>query len=67
MRISGTSPKNRHRAVGYVRRSTDRQEQSLFGSVQSVGLYDLGGSGAMEQVAADIRAYWPKRTAPAKE
>ena len=39
----------------------------LFGSVQSVKLYDLDGSGAIEQLAADIRAYWQKHTTVAEE
>lgn len=39
----------------------------LFGLVQSFRLYDLDGSGAIEQLAADIRAYWQKHTAVAEE
>ncbi len=39
----------------------------LLSSVQSVRLYDLDGSGAIEQLAATIRAYWQKHTAVAEE
>ncbi len=38
----------------------------LLSSVQSVKLYDLDGSGAIEQLAADIRAYWQKHTSAAE-
>ena len=39
----------------------------LLSSVQSVKLYDLDGSGAIEQLAATIRAYWQEHTAVAEE
>ena len=39
----------------------------LFGSVQSFKLYDLDGSGAIEQLATDIKAYWQKHTSAAEE
>ncbi len=39
----------------------------LFGSVQSFKLYDLDGSGAIEKLAADIKAYWQEHTAVAEE
>ena len=37
----------------------------LCRSVQSVKLYDLDGSGAVEPLAATIRAYWQKHAAVA--
>ncbi len=39
----------------------------LLSSVQSVKLYDLDGSGAIEKLAADIRAYWQKHTTVTEE
>ena len=39
MRRNGTSPKNRHRAVGYVRRSTERQEQSIADQKRALESY----------------------------
>ena len=39
----------------------------LFSAVQSFKLYDLDGSGAIEKLAADIRAYWQKYTTVTEE
>ena len=39
----------------------------LLSSVQSVKLYDLDGSGAIEQLAATIRAYWQEHTTVTEE
>ena len=39
----------------------------LLSSVQSIKLYNLDGSGAIEQLAAKIRAYWQKHTTVTKE
>ncbi len=39
----------------------------LLGKAESKKLYDLDGSGAIEQLAADIRAYWQKHTTVAEE
>ena len=39
----------------------------LLSAVQSFRLYDLDGSGAIEQLAADIRAYWQKHTVVTEE
>ncbi len=39
----------------------------LLSEVQSVRLYDLEGSGAIEELAADTRSYWQKHTVVAEE
>ena len=51
----------------YRRASASQLNCQLLSEVQSVRLYDLDGSGAIEQLAADIRAYWRKHTAVVEE
>ena len=66
------SPGNRLRTKAIVigkgrggPRNPERElSAQLIGPIKSVRLYDLDGAGAVEQLAADIKAHWLMHTSP---